>query len=113
MFKNAAQFDVLRSVAFGSITSSYVALGPVLPGYAVQLTFKNATNAVIYLSVDGVTDIIAIPSGWGEADDVRANAPEDTDYFYSEGTQFYIKYSGSAPTSGSFYMQVLLAIVGG
>ena len=113
MFKNAAQFDTLRSVAFGSITSSYVALGPVLPSYAVQLTFKNNTDGIVYLSTDGVNDMIALPAGWGEADDIRTNAPNVTDYFYSEGTQFYIKYSGSAPSMGSFYMQVLLAIVGG
>jgi len=107
-YKNAATFDALRSVAFGSINSTYTQVGPVLPASAVAVSFKNATDATIYISTDGVTDMIAIPPGWAEVYDIRGNAPNITDYLLSQGTAFLIKYSGSAPSSGSVYIEALI-----
>lgn len=109
MYKNAAKFDALRSVAFGSITSSYVIVGAVLPSPAVSVAFKNNTNGVILVSTDGVTDMLVYPGLSYGVYDVRTNAPNATDYLLSEGTPFLVKYSGSAPTSGSFYIEVMLA----
>ena len=108
MYKNSALFDALRSVAFGSITGSYTALGPVLPSQAVCISFTNTTDATIYISTDGVTDMLAIPAGWGKVYDIRTNAPNMTDYLLAQLTQIYIQYSGSAPSSGSVYMEALI-----
>jgi hypothetical protein len=108
-YRNAAQFDVLRVVAAGSITSSYAIAGPVLPQMAVAVNFKNATDGIVYVSTDGINDMIAVPAGWGEVYDIRTNAPNTVDFLIAKGTPFLIKYSGSAPTTGSFYIEAVLA----
>lgn len=108
MYKNSALFDNLRSAAFGSITGSYTTLGSVLSSQAVCISFANNTDAIIYVSTDGVNDMMAIPAGWGKVYDIRTNAPNMTDYLLPELTQIYVKYSGSAPTSGSIYMEALI-----
>ena len=111
-YTNAAKFDVLRAVAFGSITTSYVQAGAVLPASAVAVSFKNSTDTTIYLSTDGIHDMLAIPAGWGEVYDIRTNAPFVTDFLLAQGTAFLIKYSGSAPSSGSFYIEAVITSVG-
>lgn len=110
-YRNAAKFDTLRSVAFGSITSSYAIVGAVLPASAVAVTFTNTTNGIIYVSTNGTTDMIAVPPQWGKIFDIRTNSPMNTDYLLSSGTPFLVKYSGSAPTLGSFYIEAVIVQV--
>ena len=107
-FKNAAKFDTLRSVAFGSITTSYVIVGAELPSCAVCVAFTNNTNGIIYVSTDGINDMLAIPGFTGKVFDIRTNAPNTTDYLLSSGTPFLVKYSGSAPSEGSFYIEAVI-----
>lgn len=111
MYKNAATFDTLRSVAFGSITSSYVQLGADLPEPAVCVSFKNNTDAIILVSIDGSNDMLVYPALSYGVYDIRTNAPNAVDYLLSAGTPFFIKYSGSAPTSGSFYIEAVITQV--
>jgi hypothetical protein len=108
-YKNAAKFDLLRSAAFGSITSSYVQLGAVLPNPAVSIAFKNNTDGTVIVSFDGINANLVYPGQSYGVYDIRTNAPNSTDYLLSEGTSILIKYSGSAPSSGSFYAEVMLA----
>jgi hypothetical protein len=107
-YKNAATFDTLRTVAFGSINSTYTQVGPVLPSPAVIVSIKNATDGIIYISTDGINDMLAIPAGWAEVYDIRTNAPNVAEYFIPQGTSFLIKYSGSAPSSGSVYIEAII-----
>jgi len=111
MYRNAATFDILRSVAFGTLTTSYAIVGSELPTPAVCVSFTNNTNGIVYVSTDGIHDMIAIPAGWGKVFDIRTNAPNATDYLFPEGTPFLVKYSGSAPTSGSFYIEAVITQV--
>lgn len=108
MYKNAAKFDSLRSQAFGSITSSYTQIGAVLPAPCVAVSFKNTTDALIIVSMDGVNDMLVYPASSYGVYDIRTNAPNLTDYLLPTGTAFEIKYSGSAPTTGSFYIEALI-----
>ena len=108
MYKNAAKFDTIRSVAFGSITNSYAVVGSPLSTPAVCVAFTNATNATILLSTDGIHDMIVLPPEWGKVFDIRTNAPNAIDYLLSSGTPFLVKYVGSAPTSGSFYIEAVI-----
>ena len=109
MYKNAAKFDTLRSVAFGSITSSYAMVGSVLPSPAVAIAFKNNTDGTVLVSFDGINDMLVYPGLSYGVYDIRTNAPQVTDYLLSKGTPIMVKYTGSAPTSGSFYVEVMLA----
>ena len=108
MYKNAAKFDTLRSVAFGSLTTSYAIVGSVLPTPAVCVSFMNNTNGIVYVSTDGINDMLAIPASTGLVYDIRTNSPNATDYLLSQSTPFLVKYSGTAPTSGSFYIMAVI-----
>jgi hypothetical protein len=110
-YKNAALFDTLRTVAYGSITSSYALLGSVLPSPAVSIAFKNTTDQLIFVSFDGINDNLVFPSTMYQVYDIRTNGPQVTDYLLPQNTPILVKYSGTAPTSGSFYVEVLLAQV--
>jgi hypothetical protein len=72
------------------------------------VAFKNTTNGLIFVSMDGVNDMIVVPAGSYCVYDLRTNAPNATDYLLSSGTPFMVKYSGSAPTSGSFYVEAIV-----
>jgi hypothetical protein len=93
--------EALREVAFGSITSSYVALGAVFGHDAFIDAFTNETNANIYISFDGVTDHKKLGAQVGRVTDLKSN-----DAFRKAGTQVYVKHDGSAPTSGWFGCEV-------
>jgi len=92
-YKNAAAFDTLRSVAFGSLTTSYVIVGAALTAPAVCVAFKNNTDGIVLVSTDGSTDMLIFPPLSYGVYDVRTNAPNVTDYLISEGTPFMVKYS--------------------
>lgn len=107
-WKNSASFGKLVSTAFGSITGSYTTFGSAFTTPYVLVGFKNLTNGTILVSTDGTNDYLVFPAQGYGIYDVRSNAPDMTPYFLPEGTQLYIKYSGSAPSSGSFYMESLI-----
>ena len=98
----------LQSVAFGSITSSYKDLG-VAFGHSVRIIrFVNNTNGLLLISFDGSTDNLVLPAGSFVLYDVTTNKANNTPWLvFSNGTQAFVKYSGSAPTSGSVYLELL------
>lgn len=108
MYKGAAGFDALRSVSGASITSSYVLVGSELTYPAAVVAFTNATDGIVYVSTDGVTDMLALPPSMGKVFDIKTNSPYATNYLFPASTGFLIKYSGSATTTGAFYIECLL-----
>jgi len=107
-YKTKAIFDTLRTVAFGSVTASYTALGTPLTNQAVIISFINDTNANVYISLNGTSDQIYIPNNTAMIIDIHTNQPGDG-LFVASGTQFYLKHDGSAPTSGLVAMQTIYA----
>jgi hypothetical protein len=110
MFTNKAQVDVLRTVAFGSITGSYTAVGGPLQFQARIICFTNTTNSDVFFSMDGVTDQLIVAAGGFKLFDITMNhRPVNMDDFvFAIGTQWYVKYA-SAPTSGAVYIEVIYA----
>ncbi len=96
----AVQFDTLRSVAFGSITGSYVALGTPFGNLYRILKFINTTNQAVFVSTDGVNDHDYIPAGGFSLYDITTNGVQER-FVFGKGTQVYVKYA-SAPGSGLF-----------
>jgi hypothetical protein len=95
--------EILRTTAFGSITTSYVAVGSALLFPSRVINFQNTTDIPIFVSWDGVNDHMYIPSMSFILVDEGANKGGNADEFCAaKGTSFYIKYSGSAPTLGLF-----------
>jgi len=103
MSSNIVRFDAVRSVAFGSITNAYVALGIPL-GHAMRvLHFINATDGNIMVSFDGTTDNAPVIAESFSLYDLTSDQDANESFRYEIGTQIYIKYL-TAPTTGSFYI---------
>ena len=106
----AVRIDAYKSVAFGSITNSYTAVGtPVAHNWRI-LVFVNNTNGDLKISADGTTDNLFIPANSFKLFDFTTNSDQDAQEALVVGlqTQFYVKYS-TAPTSGALYIEGLYA----
>lgn len=121
MWSQLVSFDVLRSLAYGSITSSYAALGDPFSTPAVStpstiakyaicpriIVFTNNTNGDMLISDDGINDKLFIPKNSFKLFDLTTNkGGVDGLWSIAAGTQFYVKYS-SAATSGAVYIEAL------
>jgi hypothetical protein len=107
-FGTRVQFNPIGSVAFGSITGSYVAFGAPMPGHARIIRFCNSTNTDFLISADGVTDHIRVAANSFILFDFSTNRVQDDGLFVQKGDQFYIKYV-SAPGSGAAWIEVITA----
>lgn len=105
-----AVFDTLREVLSGSITASYVAIGGVLAHDARMIQVVNSTDKALYISVDGATNIMRIPSGVTQVLDFSTNRVDEQGFFIPVGTQFYVTRTEAGATgSGSIAIQVVYA----
>lgn len=109
-YTTQAKVDAIRSVAYGSITGSYVALGSALTYPARIICFTNTTNEDVFLSTDGSTDQILVPAGSFKLFDITTNhrPVNHDDFCFASGTQFYVRYS-SMPSQGAVYIEVVYA----
>lgn len=92
---NSIKWDAIREIAVGSLTTSYQNLGGVFLRDSFRIWISNNTNGDIYLSTDGITNMLKIPALTGRAYDNKTN-----DMFLKTGTQFQIKWN-IAPMSPS------------
>ena len=83
---NSIKDDPIREIAVGSLTTSYQTLGAVFERDCFRIWITNNTNADIYLSTDGVTDMKKLPANSGRANDDKTN-----DMYRKKGTQWYIR----------------------
>lgn len=94
--------EALRSLAFGSISGTYAALGTPLLNPARVLYFFNTTDALMTFSFDGSTDHFIIPADTGFIFDIASNKSDQSGIIYAaQNTQIYVKGS---PSSGSVYL---------
>lgn len=108
MFSNRAKFDTLRSVAAGSVTASFAAVGTALGAPAVAVNFVNNTNGDVIVSLDGINSNLYLPANSFQVWDIRTNSPHLNDYLIPQGTLFYVKQGTVVPATGAFYIEVLL-----
>lgn len=101
-----ATFDAVREAAFGSVAAGYTAMGSTISDNVRIIMIYNTTDTDIYISFDGVTNHLRIPSGGGETYDFTANKVRDDGLFLPIGTIIYQKRTGGAPTSGNIWVQV-------
>lgn len=106
-------FEPLRSVAFGAITNAYAALGAITTGHVRLFSIYNGTNQDIMISFDGVTDHLRLFTASFQLFDFTTNKVRDDGFFLPQGTQFYVKYPGAAPTTGNVWIELAVATAGG
>lgn len=108
MTTQVAELDNLRSLAFGSISGTYAAVGTPFTSAVRLVCFTNNTDGDMLFSNDGVNDKLFIPKGSFKLFDVSSNRNNNNvNYVFRTGTQFYVKQS-TAPTTGSVYIEALL-----
>jgi uncharacterized protein YycO len=87
---NSIKNEAIREMpasGVGAITTSYQALGGVFTRDVFRTWMTNNTNGDIYVSTDGVTDMMKFATTSGRAFDDKTN-----DMFRKKGTQFYIRF---------------------
>ena len=88
---NSIKWDPIREIAAGSLTTSFQPLGGVLTRDSFRIWVTNNTNGDIYITDDGVSNKIKMPSGTARAYDNKTN-----DEVMRSATQFSVKFA-SAP----------------
>lgn len=104
-----ANFDAIRSIAFGGISGAYANVGSPLTKPARGFCISNNTQGDMMFSLDGgTTDQIFVKAGNFKLYDIQSNmnAQVDDSYVLNIGTQFAVKQI-TAPVSGNVYIEVL------
>lgn len=95
-----------RTLAFGSISGTYAAVGLPLAFASVQLILQNQTDVAVSFSFNGSTSAITLAAGSVFCSDVQANRDGQNPFRAPQGTQFWV--SGS-PSSGAVYISSFYA----
>lgn len=99
-----ARVDAYKTLAFGSVTSSYVSVGSVVGHKYRILHLLNNTNQDIQISFDGTTNNIYMPAGSFDLYDLQAAANTNSEFNVSIGTQIYAKAPGTLPSTGAIFI---------
>lgn len=102
-----AVFEELRSLAFGSISSSYAIIGTVFANPVRIVYVQNLTDVTLIFSNDGVTDHVCLPAQGFILLDLTANKTVDSGFYFDRFTGFYVKDTGSAASTGSVYLTAI------
>jgi hypothetical protein len=99
------QLEPVRELAFGGITGAYAPIGTPLTNPSRVLYIKNSTNADLYISTDGVTNMKHVIATNSDILDCRTNIGCWPAY-----TQFYVKAVTASPTSGYIIIESVYAM---
>lgn len=101
------RFEPLRSLAFGSISGTYAAIGSATTDACRLIGIDNLTNATVTISFDGVNDHTVLAATSGKVFDLATNRVDPTGYLaLPSNTTVYVKGS---PGSGSVYVTIMYA----
>lgn len=111
MFTNKAEVDALRTLAFGSISGTYTAVGGPFGYQARIICFTNLTDANVLFTTDVTKDEVIVAAGGFKLFDVTINhrPVNQDDFCFGIGTQWYVKQETTGPSSGSVYIEVVYA----
>lgn len=100
------EVEPIRSRGFATIGAGYLSVGDELDHAASFLVFQNLTDAAVMVSFNGVDDHLPLPPAGGLVLDITSNRSVANGFFAAEGTQFYVKHLGAAPSTGTFYITI-------
>lgn len=106
MASNVALPETIRSIAFGSISGSYAAVGTAFTHPLRIFRIVNATDGDIFASIDGINDNYFLPAGTFVLYDIAGNSGISSNFRVQGNTQFYVRYS-AAPTKNSVYIEAI------
>ena len=108
--KSKAKLEALRSLAFGSISGTYAAVGTPFDNPVRLICITNNTEGDMLFTYDTSVDQLFVAAGSFKLFDISANhkPSNQDDLCFPKETQFYVKQL-EAPVSGSVYIEVLYA----
>jgi len=119
-FSHVATFDVLRTLANGSISANYAKVGSIFAHPVRAIRLVNATDGDMFFTInggstpasDGSTDMFFVPAGsfvlWDVSSD-QANQTNSPAFEIAKGSQIWVRQS-SAPTTKSVFAECLFAV---
>lgn len=93
----------VRSLAFSSISGTYMGIGSPLIHPARQIFIQNLTDETLMFSIDGINDHFPLPANGFLLDDITSNRTTTSGFYLAEGTRLYVREISAAPTAGSVY----------
>lgn len=103
-----ADFEEIRSIAFGAISGTYAAVGSATASPSRGICVTNDTDGSMMITNDTTKDKMFVKSGSFRLWDIQSNQSEaDEPYVFPTGTQWYVK-EVEAPTEGSVYIENLI-----
>jgi len=101
------KFDTLRSLAFGSISGAYAAVGSATTQTARLICITNTCDTDMFISTDGTNNMLIVPHGSFKLFDLNTNRLLlDQQFVLPINTQFYVKQV-TAPGSGTVYIEIV------
>jgi hypothetical protein len=102
--------ETLRSLANGSISGSFAAIGSALANPCRILVLTNDTDADMIFSLDGTNNHFYLASGAFKLFDFTSNRRFNDEIFaLAAGITIYVKQV-AAPSSGSVYVETIYGI---
>lgn len=104
------RYEVLRSLAFGSIGAGYVGIGAAFANPVRMLMIDNLTDQNVIISFDGINDHTIVAAHSGKVLDYASNKMAPADHLeQAVGERVYVKAVSVLPTLGSVYVSVIYA----
>ena len=83
--------DILRSVAFGSLSAVYIGMGTAMTKPIRMMILQNFTDINVMFSFDGIHDTLPLPSNGYLVLDITSNKTIDQGFFLAQGSRIYVK----------------------
>jgi hypothetical protein len=102
-----ARFEDLRSIAFGSILTTYVQVGLPTENTIRMVCFNNTTNANLIISFNGINDKVFVAANGFKLYDFASNKSNQGGTLdLPQNTAFWVRLeTGSTATSGNLYIE--------
>lgn len=108
VFVQTAKFDTLREIAGTSINAGYQIVGPVFTVNPRIIAFHNSTDVDLYISTDGINNMLRIATNSFKIHDIEANRSASGDNLIPKSIGIWVKEtSEGAPTEGDFWVEAI------
>jgi len=98
------KYETLRSLAFGSVTANFVAVGTAITHPAAKVEITNATDVPLAVSFDGINNHLYLPATTSRIEDIKLETGPSSSL--PQRTVIYVKHLGAAPSSAAVYVSV-------
>src|SRR5208337_4238848 len=108
MSASVVRFDSYKTLPAASIGATFTAVGtPIAHNWRI-ICFTNNTNADVIFSADATNLNFYLPAGSFKLFDLTTNREDTaTAWFISIGTQIYVEYATTPPSTGAIYVEGL------